>query len=115
VSGAEDRLDSVLPMSPGAAMKAEGGRDYVYLPLLRFRVGEVTKEMDALLCLTAEGAYLTRLFLAQPIPERPTVHGASWIQPRMILGRMWHTWSWQDVPASLPLIQVLRAHLKALQ
>ena len=111
----EDRLGSVLPISPGASMKTEGGRDYVYLPQLRFRVGEETKEMDALLCLTAEGSSLTRLFLAQPIPERPTVHGASWIQPRMILGRVWHTWSWQDVPASLPLIQVLQAHLKALQ
>ena len=112
---ADTRLDSLLAMFPDADLKTEGGREYVHLPKLRFKVGEVTKEMDALLCLTAEGSYLTRLFLAESIPERPNVHGASWIPPRMILGRTWHTWSWQDVPASPPLIQVLLAHLKALQ
>ena len=109
------RLDSLLAMFPDVAMKAEGGREYVYLPKLQFKVGNVTKELDALLCLTAEGSYLTRLFLAEPIPERPNVHGAAWIAPRMIFGRVWHTWSWENVPASLPLIQVLLAHLKVLQ
>lgn len=111
----DSRLDSLLEMFPDAVMKTEGGREYVYLPKLRFKVGNVAKEMDALLCLTAEGAYLTRLFLAESIPERPNVHGAAWIPPRMIFGRTWHTWSWQNVPASLPLIQVLLDHLKALQ
>ena len=112
---ADARLDSLLGMYQDAAIKTEAGKEYVYLPKLRFKVGEAPKEMDALLCLTAEGAYLTRLFLAESIPERPNVHGAAWIAPRMIFGRVWHTWSWQNVPASLPLIQVLLDHLNALR
>jgi hypothetical protein len=113
VNAADDRLVSLRDVSPQATLKTEGGIEYVYLPKLKFQVGWVTKEMDALLCLTAEGAYLTRLYLAEPIPERPTVHGAGWVS-RTILGRTWHTWSWRDVPATLPLIQVLLDHVKAL-
>jgi hypothetical protein len=115
VIATDTRLNSLSGMIPDAEIKTDGGREYVYLPQLSFHVGTTAKEMDALLCLTPEGSYLTRLFLADAIPERPNVHGASWIPPRMILGRTWHTWSWQDVPASLPLIQVVLAHLKALR
>ena len=110
---ADDRLASLRDISPQASLKTEGGNEYVYLPKLKFQVGAVNKELDALLCLTAEGAYLTRLFLAEPLPERPTVHGAGWAT-RTILGRTWHTWSWKDVPATPSLIQALLDHVRAL-
>lgn len=110
----KQRLASLLQLVPNAVPKDDAGREYVWLPELQVQLGEDVRTMDALLCLTAEGSYYTRLFLAQSIPERPTVHGAGWIQ-RMIFGRNWHTWSWKDVRAEQPLIVILREHLGALK
>ena len=72
--------------------------------------------MDALLGLTPQGSYLTRLYLSQPIPERPQIKGntANWTI-WSLLGRTWYTWSWQNVPASLPLIQMPPDHLKPVE
>lgn len=100
----------------GAKVLNEAGYKYVYLPKLKFKVGGEVKCLDALLCASAHSGYPTRLFLEAQIIERPQINGmpANWTN-HVILGRNWWTWSWTGVPADLPAVQILLAHLKALQ
>ena len=107
--------EALQAVAPGATAKSEGGHDYVYLPGLQVEVGGVVRVLDALLGITPIGGYVTRLYLAEPILERTSINGqaANWTT-HMVLGRPWHTWSWRDVPPTLPLIQILLAHLRAL-
>jgi hypothetical protein len=88
----------------------EGGVTYVYLANLKIRVGGTAFVVDALLCPTTYAGYFTRLFLSQAFPQK----GANWTV-HQILGRTWHSWSWQGVPADLPLQQMLLCHLDALK
>lgn len=105
-----EQLAGIQASHPGAKLLSDGGGEYVFLPGLVVQVGDERLAMDALLCPHQHGGYHTRLFLAAPVPQRQnnwTVHN--------ILGRAWHTWSWQGVSPSLPLPQMLLAHLKALR
>jgi len=104
------QLEALSAVSPGARPLVEAGIDYVYLPGLRVVTGDTERVMDALLCPMQHGGYVTRLFLADPISGR----GANWSEHH-ICGRTWHTWSWQGVPATMTLVQILTAHLKALR
>jgi hypothetical protein len=88
----------------------EGGTKYIFLPNLKVSVAGTLRTLDGLLCPGPHNGYATRLFLSQPFTER----GANWTRWQ-ILGRTWHTWSWKDVPASLPLIQMVLEHLRALR
>jgi hypothetical protein len=88
----------------------EGGTRYIYLPELKVTVGAADRVLDALLCPGPHNGYTSRLFLSTPISER----GANWSQWQ-IFGRTWHTWSWQNVPAELPWIQIVLEHLRALR
>lgn len=88
----------------------EGGARYILLPQLKFIAADSQRVLDGLLCPGPHNGYTSRLFLSAPIPER----GANWSQWQ-ILGRTWHTWSWQNVPAELPLIQLILEHLRALR
>ena len=112
----EESLAGLKTINPDVKVLSDGGRDYVFLPRQAILVGDVRHEMDALLCPGEHTGYATRLFLAQPIAERPTIRGqpANWT-PHTILGRTWHSWSWRDVSATLPLSQMLLAHVSALR
>ena len=88
----------------------EGGTTYVLLPAIKVMTAGMSRILDALLCPGPHNGYTSRLFLSVPVPER----GANWSQWQ-ILGRTWHTWSWQNVPASLPWIQMVLEHLRALR
>ncbi len=113
---APQALASLQAVCPGAQEKQEAGYRYVYLPQLKVPVGEHIKVLDALLAITGESSYPTRLFLAEQISERQTIGGqaANWSQ-HTVLGRGWWTWSWRDVPVTLPEVQILLSHLRALQ
>lgn len=112
----DTQLASVRAINPDAQLLTEGGHRYLYLPHQPVHVGESRREIDALLCPGPHTGYATRLFLAEPIPERERIGGqpANWTV-HSLLGRTWHTWSWQNVSASLPLPQMLLAHLHALR
>jgi|SRR6185312_2710716 len=109
-------LASLKAVCAGAEEKQEAGHRYVYLPQLKVPVGGVVKVLDALLAITGESGYPTRLFLAEQITERQTIGDkpANWSQ-HSVLGRSWWTWSWRDVPVTLPEVQILLSHLRALQ
>jgi hypothetical protein len=104
------QLETLRHLSTTATVMSEAGIKYVYLPGLKVTVAGVVRELDALLCPMQHGGYTTRLFLSAPIPER----GKNWTA-FTILGRTWHACSWNNVPASLPLLQILRAHLEAMR
>ena len=89
---------------------SDAGITYVYLPNLNITTDGQTRSLDALLCPVQHGGYTTRLFLAEPIPNK----GQNWTI-HVILSRTWHTWSWNNVPANLELLQILSAHLRALR
>lgn len=95
-------VPELKPFSAGAKRVFEAGRELIYLPGLKVR----GKTVDGLLCPSELNGYMTRLLLSEPMPER----GQNW-NPFSFLGRTWYTPSWQGVAASLPLPQMLLAHL----
>ena len=80
----------------------------ILLPRLKVRVNGEIRVLDGLLCPSELHGYTTRLFLSEPIPGK----GQNW-KTYVILGRTWHAPSWQNVESSLPLPQMLLAHLDA--
>jgi hypothetical protein len=110
------QVATLHPVCPGAKLVVENGQQFIHLPALKIPVGSETKTREALLCPSHHSGYATRLFLAEKIDERQTIadQAANWsVHP--ILSRMWHTWSWKDVSADLPLLQMLVAHVKAFK
>lgn len=108
----DDKLAGLRAVCPEASYVLDSGKEYVFLPRLKITSdGEVT-EMDALLRPGEHSGYKTRLFLAQPLLSKG--RGGGW-STHTIYGRTWHTWSWNNVPESLPLPQMLLEHLWALR
>jgi hypothetical protein len=101
-------LASLRPFAREARIVTECGREYVLLPGLKVRVGNQMRVLDGLLCPSEVHGYKTRLFLSQRIDEK----GQNWKEYVMV-GATWHAPSWQSVDESLPLPQMLRAHLDA--
>ena len=104
------QLEALATVCPGARPLGEAGINYVFIPGLRVATGTTERTMDALLCPMQHGGYSTRLFLAEAVPERQR----NWTT-HQICNRAWHTWSWQNVPTTLTLLQILLAHLEALR
>lgn len=104
------QLESMQAVCAGAVVKQEANYEFVFLPSLNVQVGDQIKVMDALLAVKEHSGYMTRLFLAEQITER----SLNWTQ-HQIFGKNWWTWSWQNVPATLPWIQILLDHLRALK
>jgi hypothetical protein len=88
----------------------EGGKIFIYIARLRLPAGCVPSEVEGLLCIQEHSGYATRLFLSHPIPGR----GANW-SVHHIVGRAWHSWSWNNVSAQLRPAQMLAEHLRALR
>lgn len=105
-----EQVEALNGLCEAAEVMREGAQEIVYLTKLRIRVGDGRHVVDAVLWPGLHAGYTTRLFLSQPFPAKArnwTVH--------QILGRPWHSWSWQGVPANLPLPQMLLCHLDALK
>ena len=99
-------LQEMRGVCPGASAKTEGGQEFIDLPALSIRVGEKSEIRDALLTMQSHGGYVSRLFLSSPIAGR----GQNWTI-HTVLGRPWHTPSWQHVTPGRP-IEMLSEHLK---
>lgn len=108
----EDRLAGLRVICPGAAWFSDGGKEYVFLPSLKITTDGKIVVMDALLRPGEHSGYKTRLFLAESLPSKG--RGGGWTV-HSICSRTWHTWSWRDVPDTLPLPQMLLEHLWALR
>ncbi|ABE35818.1 hypothetical protein DR64_5468 [Paraburkholderia xenovorans LB400] len=111
------RMAALQAVYPDARLMADGTKEFVILPALHIQVGEREYVLDALLLPSSEpGGYPTRLYLTQQIAERQTIGGkaGNWTC-ESIAGKAWYTWSWTGVPSSLPLMDMLLAHLRALR
>jgi hypothetical protein len=104
---AQAHMQELVELCGSAREVAEG---LIYFAQLRLPSGCQPAETEALLSLVSYNGYMTRLFLAQPVPGRRTDWTGIYIQ-----GRTWYTWSWNDVSAQLRPAQVLAEHLRALR
>jgi hypothetical protein len=104
----QDTLGDLLQVCPSASLKQEGGQSFVDLPGLKIPVGKEVVVRDALLTLQSHGSYTSRLFLSQPI-QAPRTN--NWTV-HTVLGRAWHTPSWNNVAPGRP-VEMLLQHLKA--
>lgn len=107
---AADQLEALQAFCAGVQVLREGSHEFVHLIKLQICVGGTNHVVDAILCPASHSGYTTRLFLSQAFPGK----GANW-SVHQILGQAWHTWSWQGVPASMTLLQILMCHLDALE
>lgn len=88
----------------------EGNVGLIYLPAQAIEVAGQGQVVDLLLCPAEHSGYQTRLFFDRPFPQR----AANWTV-HTLLGRSWHTFSWNGVAANQPWEQILLAHLAVLR
>src|SRR4051794_33612963 len=101
-------LDGLRAVCPGARIMPEGGVDYVFLPGLTVATSKGQFKRDGLVCPVAHpSGYMTRLFLSAPCADCGKI--ANWTLFHL-LEREWHSWSWQNIPATLSTTQILFAH-----
>lgn len=104
-------LEELQAVCPGATLVTDGPLQLVHLPKLRLECdGRQIQVAEALLCLSEHQGYSTRLYLSQPFPHK----AQNWTV-QTVAGRVWHSWSWQGVPAAHTPTQILAQHLKALR
>lgn len=111
----DDADASLLPIAElcdgKVSFKSEGWRKLIYMEKLRFLVGSKCFVMDAILCLNHDNpTYPTKLYLAENVGG-----GLNWNESAYLLGRNWPTFSWRDVTASQPYLDILAAHLAPLR
>jgi hypothetical protein len=93
---------------PAAVLLAEGGNPVAFLPDFPFRAAGKDEKMDLLLHPSSHSGYATRLFFQRRIAKE-----GNW-NPHRVADRDWWALSWRDVPASLPWLSILCAHLRAV-
>jgi hypothetical protein len=101
-----EELAEIKAICQAAAYVSEGEHGFVDLPALKIEVGSETVTRHALLSLKGHSGYTSRLYLSEPIPGR----GRNWTK-HSVLGRQWHTPSWNNVMPGRP-IEMLQQHLK---
>jgi len=106
---AEDLLE-LRTICPGAEPMTDGPLHLVYLPSLRVLSDGKEHAVDGLLCLTTHKGYVTRLYLSRSFQQKQ----ANW-RVEQLVGRAWHSWSWQGVPALHRPAAILAQHLRALR
>ncbi len=104
-----ESLAELRQVCPAAASASEAGQEFVDLPGLNIPVGADIQVRDALLTLQEHSGYVSRLFLSEPIAGR----GQNW-NSFTVLGRSWHSPSWNGVAPGRPL-EMLLQHLKVYQ
>jgi len=103
-----DRLETLRPFARDPVVITECSKDFISLPGLKVRVNGEVRQYDALLCPSEIHGYKTRLFLSSRIEGKAQNWNAF-----VIAGKTWYAPSWQNVEDTLPLPQMLLAHLDA--
>jgi len=108
-----EELDGLQPLCAGAKVMTESDSVYIFLPALKLPIGCSPREVDALLRLKSPLVdYPTRLFFHVQVtcPKH-----LNWNSPNVsILQRNWFAYSWRDIPADRPPIELVAEHLRAL-
>ena len=107
----DEKLRPIALLCDGqVSFRTDGWRNLIYMQGLRFYVAGTERKMDAVLCLNHDNpTYPTKLYLTEPVGA-----GLNWNETAYLLGRNWHSFSWRDVSATQPPIEILAAHLAAL-
>lgn len=111
MTAASHELEGLREISPQATQHNDGGIVAVLMPGMSLVTPSGTQVMDVVLCPKGMGGYVTRLLLARRIAEKATLN---W-QQVMLLGRMWHTWSWNQISPNQPWIRILAEHARLLR
>ncbi|TIL83045.1 MAG: hypothetical protein E5Y89_02435 [Mesorhizobium sp.] len=108
---ADDGLGPVRDLCDGkVTFRTEGWRKLIHMEKLRLLVGATQHVIDGILCLNHDNpTYPTKLYLAENVGG-----GLNWNESAYLLGRNWHTFSWRDVHANQPYLDILAAHLAPL-
>lgn len=112
VAPSEEELDAIRALCGGpVSYRQDGWRQLIHMAGLRFRAAGVHREMDALLVLNHDNTtYPTKLYLLENVGC-----GLNWNEQAYILGRTWQTFSWANVPNSLPPVEILANHLAPIK
>jgi hypothetical protein len=111
VSNPETELESLREISAQASLHHDGGVPCVLLPDTHLSCPSGIQVMDTVLCPRGLSGYVTRLLLARRISEKRTLN---W-QQVMLLGRVWHTWSWNQISPGQPWIRIFAEHARILR
>lgn len=108
----DERLIPIARLCDGEpSYRTEGWRQLIYMPGLRFYAGGGQHKMGAVLCLNHDNpTYPTKLYLETKVEGA----GVNWHETAYLLGRQWHTFSWRDVSRDQSHVEILAAHLVAL-
>ena len=107
----ESELQSQRAIAERASVVQDGTILGVLLPGIHIQSPAGVEVMDAVLCPRGQGGYVTRLLLERRVQGRDNLN---W-QQVMAFGRNWQTWSWQNVPATQPWINIFAAHARVLR
>lgn len=99
-------------LSAKADRWSEGGKVLIFLPSLQFEAKGKPVVRDALLWPHERDGYPSRLFLSERAPSHQALN---WNLSFNLQGREWQSWSWKDVPNTIPLSGILAGHLRAFK
>jgi hypothetical protein len=111
---AEDEVAELKMLFPGVSKYEEGGITYFLIPSLMLPPRCDPKSTDALFCPMNRGdGYESRLFFSSKVrsPVERNWNG----QDVRIIERNWFAYSWKIGESKLRLVQMISAHLRALQ
>jgi hypothetical protein len=110
VNADEAQLETLRAISPQASLHRDANGLCVLMPKAKIQTGSGLVEMDVVLCPKGFPGYVTRLLLQQKVDKA----NLNW-QQVMALGRNWHTWSWNAVPAEQPWLKIFAEHARQLR
>jgi hypothetical protein len=106
VTDVSNELAGLGALAPGASRHTEAGSVYFHLPSVTFISCGQTLKREALLCMTSNGAYPTRLMLSSPAPKP-----GNWFL-QQALAKTWHYLSVSGIMADHAPVEVLMEHLE---
>lgn len=104
-------FEALKALIPAAELFREGGVAGAYIPQLAIATQQGEVHADVLLFPHAHSGYVSRLFFERQLQGEKAQNWTS----HSLGGRTWWACSWQGVEPSLPWIEVLACHLKAVQ
>ncbi len=106
-----EKFSSLKRYFPFAEALTEAGQTVAYLPGLKVETSAGIVDVNALLVPFEHTSYRTRLFTDRQISAP---NAKNWTS-HTVCGRSWWVCSWNEVPSTLPWIEILANHLRAFR
>lgn len=113
----QDQIDELKQAyNANVALVVDAGKEYLLIQNLPLPNGCSPTETEALLCPTTHSGYTARLFFAKRIQSSNNKSQLNWNASGVrIAERVWHAFSWKDIPPNLRLLQLVEFFLRALR